>query len=292
MRWMRAVRAYAYPASVVPIVLGSVCAWREAGAFSFPRFILALIAGMLYHTGCNLINDYSDHRLGVDRPGTLGGSGVLLDGSMRPREIAAGAAACLAAGTLIGIYFILLHGLPMALLGAAGLLGAILYSAPRCGAKYHALGEPLVFLMMGPGMVLGGYLVQAGHVSGRAALASLPVGFLVAAILQANDTRDIADDRAAGIRTISIRLGPAGARALHGALVLAAYTTLCALVAGGVVPRAALLALLSLPIAAGQLRAFRRFRAEKDGRLADEPRRAALLHLVFGLLMSLGVALG
>lgn len=290
--WTRAVRAYAYPASVVPVTLGCVYARYETGAFLWTHYILALIAGMLYHTACNLINDYYDHKLGVDREGTYGGSGVLQEALMTPREIAMGAAACLCAGTVIGLYFIALYGLPMFLLGAAGLLGAVGYSGTRYGAKYHALGEPLVFLMMGVGMVLGGYLVQTGTLSMKALLVSLPVAFLVAAILQANDTRDISDDRAAGIGTIAIILGPTGSRVFYSALLFAPYATLCVLAADGVVPLAALLALVSLPLAIGLHRTAWRFRAEKDEGLMRAPHRTALLHLAFGLLMVAGVIIG
>jgi 1,4-dihydroxy-2-naphthoate octaprenyltransferase len=244
---------------------------------------------MLYHTGCNLLNDYYDHAYGVDREGGYGGSGLLQEGLMTPREFAAGAVACLAVGSLVGLYFIVLYGWLMVIIGGAGLLGAVFYSATRCGAKYNALGEPLVFVMMGVGMVLGSYLVQTGSLTVRAFLVSLPISFLVAAILQANDTRDIADDRASGIRTLSILLGPTGARAFYSALIFAPYVTLCGLVIGGVLPWMALIAVLSLPIAARLHRTVWTFRAEKDDRLAGTAARTAQLHLVFGLLMSLGI---
>ncbi len=46
------------------------------------------------------------------------------------------------------------------------------------------------------------------------------------AILQANDTRDLADDRAGGIRTLSILLGPSGARGFCDILLFAPYVAL------------------------------------------------------------------
>lgn len=290
--WGVAVRAYAYPASIVPVLLGGVYAWYECGRFLPGHFILALLAGMLYHTGCNLLNDYFDYRYGVDREEAFGGSGVLVRGLMTPRQIALGAWACLVAGSLVGFYFVCLYGIPVLALGAAGFIGAVFYTATPCGLKYHALGEPLVFLTMGVGMVLGGCVTQGVGVSLRACAVSLPVAFLVAAILQANDTRDIAGDRASGVRTLSVLLGPGGARAFYYLLLLAAYVSLAGLVGRGVVPRASLLSLLSLPLAWRLCARFRAFPGENDERLAPAVQGTAVLHLAFGLLMTAGIALG
>ena len=290
--WCIAVRAYAYPASVVPILLGSVYAWFVTGMFYWGNFILALIAGMLYHTGCNLINDYYDFKSGVDREETFGGSGVLLSGEMAPREIAIGASVCLIAGSLIGIYFVLLYGLQILAIGVAGLLGAVFYTATKFSAKYNALGEPLVFAMMGVGMVAGGYVVQTGSLGWNAVWVSLPAAFLVAAILQANDTRDIADDRESGIKTIATLLGPAGARSFFSFLVFSSYVSLGILALTGVVPWTALAAVVSLPMALSLHRLFRTFCVEKHERLTFAPHRTAQLHLIFGLLMSFGIIAG
>lgn len=290
--WGVAVRAYAYPASIVPVLLGSVYAWYEREPFLPGHFLLALFAGMLYHTGCNLLNDYYDYRYGVDRDEAFGGSGVLVKGLMTPRQIALGAWACLAAGSLVGFYFVCRYGVPVLAIGAAGFLGAVFYTATPCGLKYHALGEPLVFLTMGVGMVLGGFVTQGAGLSVRACAVSLPVAFLVAAILQANDTRDIAGDRASGVGTLSVLLGPRGARLFYYLLLAAAYVSLAGLVAWGAVPRAALLAVLSLPIAWRLCARFRAFPGEADERVAPAVQGTAALHLVFGLLMTAGIAIG
>lgn len=296
--WVVAVRAYAYPASVVPVVLGCAYAWLVTGRFHWGLFLLALLAGTLYHTGCNLINDYYDFKHKVDREGTYGGSGVLLAGKMSPREILAGAYVCLALGTSIGLYFVYyfsaayLLGWPILLLGVAGLLGAVFYTTTPLSAKYAALGEPLVFLMMGVGMVQGGYFIQAATLSWNAVWISLPVGFIVTAILQANDTRDIADDRQAGIRTLAILLGPTGARALLSILLFAPYVTVLLLALLKVAPYSVLLPWLTLPLALQLHQLHWRERAERSGKLRHTPEKTAKLHLAFGLLLSLGVVLG
>ncbi|MCH7472931.1 prenyltransferase, partial [bacterium] len=177
-----AARAFAFPASIVPIVLGTVYAWYAGHVFNWGMFVWALLAGMLYHTGCNLINDYYDHKQGLDREDTYGGSGVLVSKAMTPGEVLRSGYAFLALGTLIGLYFIyhfhthpetpFPYGWPILAIGAAGLSAAILYTATPLSAKYNALGVPLVFTMMGPGMVLGAYFVQAGTQDWRPLLIS------------------------------------------------------------------------------------------------------------------------
>ena len=296
--WSIAVRPFAYPASIVPVVLGSVYAWFAGSAFHWPHFILALIAGMLYHSGCNLVNDYYDYKSGVDREGTFGGSGMLVGGTMTPRQIAIGAAVALGLGTLIGLYF-LWHfssqyplGWPLLAIGAAGLLGTIFYTATPANAKYNALGEPLVFTMMGVGMVLGAYFVQAGTLSWQAFFISLPIAFTVAAILQANDTRDIADDRQSGITTISTLAGATGARWFYTFLLVAPYLTIVVLVLTRVAPWPALVALITLPLAIKLLMLFWRVRDERHDALAMTDAMTAQLHMGLGLLLSIGVILG
>jgi hypothetical protein len=58
------------------------------------------------------------------------------------------------------------------------------------------MGELTVFIFMGPAIVLGAYYVMALQFSAAALWASLPIGFLVAGILQANNLRDIDSQRA------------------------------------------------------------------------------------------------
>lgn len=290
--WVRAVRAYSYPASIVPVALGAAFAWYQTGRFAIGLFVLTLLAGLLYQTGCNLLNDYYDHRYGVDREGTFGGSGVLVAKALAPHQVFLAGAGCLVAGSLIGLWFVRLHGWPLVAIGAAGFLGAVFYTATPASAKYNALGAPLVFLMMGVGMVLGSYLIQAGSLTASAAWVSLPVGFLVTAILHANDTRDIADDRASRIRTLSILVGPTAARAIFSALLAAAYASVVALALFGVAPWTVLFVLATTPIAWKLHRLFWDVRDEKSARLEGAVERTAQLHLAFGLLMTVGVIVG
>ena len=86
--WLRAIRAPSLTATLMPAVatalLGTLLGWAIAP-------LTALFAGLgvlLVQIGVNLLNDVEDDNRGIDRPGRLGGSGVLQDGSLPPRALA------------------------------------------------------------------------------------------------------------------------------------------------------------------------------------------------------------
>jgi 1,4-dihydroxy-2-naphthoate octaprenyltransferase len=146
---------------------------------------------------------------------------------------------------VIGLYLVVLRGPTIIALGLLGLIGGYGYTAPPLQYKYHALGVPLVFVLMGPLMVAGTYFAITGTWAPQAFVLSVPVGLLVAAILHGNEWRDISEDTRAGIVTLSSRIGREWAHYSYVALVLGAYITLGLSVAFGLLPPATLVAILS-----------------------------------------------
>jgi 1,4-dihydroxy-2-naphthoate octaprenyltransferase len=142
-----------------------------------------------------------------------------------------------------------------------------------------------VFLFFGVLAVNGTVWLQTGGSSTLALLASVPVGCLATAILVINNLRDIPTDARAGKRTLAVRIGAAATRGVYLALVAVAFLfppLLSRLVGPGV-----LLALGALPLALVEARALgRRTGAELNRSLAGTAR----LHLVFGLLLAIGLA--
>ena len=87
---------------------------------------------------------------------------------------------------------------------------------------YYGLGDLTVFLFFGPVAVCGTYYVQALSVSALAAWSSLPMGFLITAILVVNNLRDIETDGAAGTRTLAVRIGEGATRWEYALLLVGA----------------------------------------------------------------------
>ena len=104
--WLQAVRPFAYPASVVPVLVGAMLALSYEGEARWALFPLALICSVLFHTGTNLVSDAADFKRGVDREGTYGSSGVLVAGLLRPEQVFWGGVAAFALGCLLGLAFV------------------------------------------------------------------------------------------------------------------------------------------------------------------------------------------
>ena len=119
----------------------------------------------------------------------------------------------------------------------------LVHTAPPvrlCARK--GLGELAVALAFGPLVVIGAYYVQVQTVSLGAALAGIPVGLLVAAILYINEFPDYEGDKATGKNNLVVVLGRSRARWGYIALLVAAYGLLLAGAGAGFYPRAAAVA--------------------------------------------------
>ena len=283
--WAKAVRAYAYSASVVPIVVGGLYARLEGADFAGLRFWAAVAAGVLMHTAANLWNDYFDFRHGVDRPGGGEGSGVLVRGEMSPGRCFRGAALCAALALAIGLWLAWeTPGWTIEALMALGLAGAAFYSAGPASPKHRAFGEVWVFLFMGVGMTLGGYVVQAGSVSWSAVVAGVPAALPMTALLFANNLRDVRSDRAAGIKTLPMVLSPKASRLVLAGLLWGPYALTGAMVACRRLPAATLAILLAVPAAVVWQREARK-EPVGDALVVG----AARLHLFFGAAFAAGL---
>ncbi len=290
--WFRAVRPFAYPASIIPVILGTSLAYLD-GSFSLFLFMLTLIGGILLHTGTNLANDYFDYINGIDTIDSHGSSGVLVNSLLKPKQIFRGAIIALSLVIPIGIYLTILRGPWLMIIGIVGLLGGYFYTAEPVGYKYHGLGAPIVFLLMGPLMVIGPYFVQTGSFDILVLLASLPVGCLVSAILYANEYRDIKHDRSFGIISPSILLGRNKAKYIYYLLVGGAYFVVAYMVMSSLLSGWALLTLITIPVALKPVRAIEAAAKEEESpELPIIDVLTAQLHLQFGLLFVLGITLG
>jgi 1,4-dihydroxy-2-naphthoate octaprenyltransferase len=80
-------------------------------------------------------------------------------------------------------------------------------------------------------------------------VASVVMGLLAAAILVANNLRDIPTDEAAGKRTLAVRIGDGATRRLYVTLVALAFAVLLLGVAAGWLPPWSALGLVAAPLA-------------------------------------------
>ncbi len=290
--WLEIGRPFSWTASVVPVLVGSALAWKD-GAFSWPIFLAVLLASVALQAGTNVINELYDVKNRVDTLESPRASRALVEGRLTEREAFWGGLALFGFVALVGLWLVALRGLPMLVLGVVGMLGGYFYTAPPFQYKYRALGVPLVFLLMGPLMVIGAYYALSGRYSDQALLASLPVGFLVAAILHANDVRDVDDDARTGFATLSTLVGQVTAAHLYVAMLALAYLVVVVLVALRALPLWSLATLLVLPLAYGAVQTMEHGVRTSGGmaQLARIDQATAQIHLLFGLLLALAFVL-
>jgi 1,4-dihydroxy-2-naphthoate octaprenyltransferase len=284
------LRPFAYTASAIPVLAGGALAVVDS-RFSWLPFLAALAAGMLLHSGTNVINEIYDVRKGIDKITSPRASHAVLKGRVSERGAYAFALALFVAASAIGAYLVALRGPAIIALGLLGLVAGYTYTAPPFQYKYRALGVPVVFLMMGPLMVVGSYFAITATWDAHALVLSLPVGLLVAAILHGNEWRDISEDTRAGIVTLSSRLGRDWAHYGYLGLVLGAYVTLALAVAVRWLPPTAAIAVLSLPFLAQVVRSAELGATGQARAIAMIDLQTARLHFAFGLLLVGGLLL-
>ena len=281
---LKAARAQFFSVSLIPVMLAAALAKKDGFSFHRPAFFAFSLAVILMHSGANLINDYYDFRKGVDKPGAHGSGCALTQGLLSPRRARVCSYLCFLAAFIPGVFLAALRGSVLMFFGFAGFLGGYGYTGRPFGFKYLALGEVLVFLLLGPLLVVSGYFAFSGRLSLSAAYVSLPAGLLAAAILHSNNLRDMRPDREAGINTMALWLGLRGAKTEYYLLLASSFLCIPVMCFLGVVPPAAFLTWLTLPAAVSCALSVRNAEAGQSAGIANIDVRTAGLHLAFGLI--------
>ncbi|MYD09688.1 MAG: 1,4-dihydroxy-2-naphthoate octaprenyltransferase [Chloroflexi bacterium] len=287
--WYLALRPRVFTATYAPLGLAGIVA-LEDGVFAAAIFLLALAGTLLLQSAANLINEYADYRRGADRLKEAGQGMTIKRKILAPRSVLYGAVLATAAGCAIGLYLLSQSGPLLWLIGMGGVFVAVTYTAGPFPLAYNGLGEIAVAIFMGPAIIIGAYYVMSPAVSaariGELGLISLPIAFMVAAILHANNIRDMDADRAVNKRTLAVIFGIRFARAEFVFLVIGAFAAQTFVIALGLLPVHTLLTLITLPEALRLIHIFNTSRAVPL--LHQAQGRTAKLHGQFGLLMVVG----
>jgi 1,4-dihydroxy-2-naphthoate octaprenyltransferase len=290
--WVQAVRVFSFTASIVPCLVGTMFALllspKTAMWYLVPFIFLSCI---FMQAATNLISDYFDYKKGVDDNDTYGGSRVLVNKILQPEQVKTGAIVFFVLAFIAGLPIILARGEMVLYLGLTGILGGYLYTGWPIGYKYFALGDFFVFALMGPLMVIGTFYALTGAYNPTVSWASLPIGFLVVGILQANNMRDITHDKRAKIKTLANVLGAGFAKGEYLFLVIGAYIIVVGLVIFKVLSPWSLIVLLSLPPAIKNINQIKGLTAEDSAKIATLDVQTAQLHLLFGVLLSVSLLL-
>ncbi len=290
--WINALRLWSLTAATIPVLVGSALAWNE-GCFSWQIFVLTMLSGWSLQVAVNLLNTYGDFRSGVDQRKNKATCAVLINGMFTPNEILISAISFVVAGALLGVWAAYLSSWVLLLFALPGVLGVIGYTTGT-NYKYAGAGVPVVFLLMGVVMVMAAYYAHSTAFSWGAFVVSLPVALLVAVILHGNDLRDFESDGAVGIKTTALQLGLSRGKILFCVMHAFAYLAIVVGVVCGMFSSWVLLTVLAAPISFKVCRTC--MTSFRPG--AELPDAQSLVvvsvqaHLLFGILLSIGLVIG
>lgn len=275
------------PAAIVPVLVGSATALAVQQQFHVGAFGAALVASLLIQIGTNFANDLFDFKRGADTEERTGPVRVTTAGLVTPKQMARATVIVFALAFLVGMYLVYLRGWPVLAIGVAAIVCGVLYTAGPWPLAYHGLGDVFSFAFFGVVAVVGTHFVHTGTTDLLAWTASIPVGFLVTAILVVNNLRDIPTDRETGKRTLAVRLGDRGTRWQYVLMLAGSYVVPTALWLFGAAGPSVL-----LPWVSGLL-AYNLMKTVLGGAhgtaLNPVLGGTGRLHLVYGLLWAVGL---
>ncbi len=225
-----ATRPKFFTASVLPVLVGTAWAGAAEHAFNGRTLILALVATVLAQAATNVYNDVSDDLNGTDPANTghiypyTGGSRFIQNGVLSRAQMFRLAVVLAVLTLAFGGWLTLLRGSGVLMLGLVGVALGLFYSHPAVQLSGRGSGELACAIGLGALPVAGAAWLQAGQVAPGVWLLATIVSVWVCLILLINEIPDNVADAAAGKRTLAVRLGEGGTRALYRALTLLALT--------------------------------------------------------------------
>ena len=233
-KWLIATRSGVTIVTFYTCAIGGLLAWRDGFLHPLPWLIVTLGLFIAHGTN-NLLNDYTDFTRGVDTDNyfrTQYGVHPLVQGFWTKKQqitwfVISGALA-FASGIFALIYT---HfSLEIILLFTFGALVLLFYTWPL---KHIALGELCIFLIWGPIMASGVYLVLARGMADSvwaAALAAVPFGLSVVSINIGKHIDKSAEDKRKDVGTLPVVIGEKAARMLNMIVLIAIYLVILYLV--------------------------------------------------------------
>jgi 1,4-dihydroxy-2-naphthoate octaprenyltransferase len=247
--WLRAIRIRFLLASVIAVTNGlAIAYWKYAGID--PLYAILTYIGVVFlHASVDLLNDYWDHKRGIDsatkRTRFSGGTGVLPENLLTPRAVYIAGIIFLVLGASIGAYFVAIRGITIAVILSFAVVAIYFYSTRIVNA---GLGE-LFVAIKGAMIVLGTLYVQNAVLEPTALYVGAIVGILSATVLFINSFPDYEADRSKGRRTLVIMLGRKTASAIFPIFIIAAYALIAVGIFLGFTKIYSLICFASIPFA-------------------------------------------
>ena len=226
-KWLIATRSGVTTVTIYSSAIAGLLAWRS-GHFAWLPWIIVTLGLFLAHGTNNLLNDYTDFSRGIDKDNyfrTQYGVHPLVQGFWTRRQQITWFLVSGVLAFLSGIYALFYTGFAPVVIGlfAFGALVLLFYTWPL---KYLGLGELAIFLIWGPILVTGVYIVLSGGSTENiwnVVLAGVPFGLSVVSINLGKHIDKSAEDRKKGVGTLPVRIGEKAARYVNMAVIVLIY---------------------------------------------------------------------
>ena len=246
--WLRIIRIRFLLASVIAVSLGLVINWWQTGTIEIFDAILIMCGVLSLHASVDLLNDYWDFKRGIDtatqRTKMSGGTGVLPEGLLKPKQVYAAGIIFLIAGAAIGAYFVFTDGIIIGLILAFAVLSVYFYST-----KIVDWGLAEIFIVIkGTMIVIGTCFIQTTQITESAILGGIVVGILSSFVLFITSFPDHDADKAKGRKTLVINLGKQKACSLFWVFPIIFYSVSIFAIIIEVFPIYCLIILSTIPL--------------------------------------------
>jgi len=246
--WLRVIRVRFLLASIIAVSVGMALHWSQNGSIDYLDLILTFAGVMALHASVDLLNDYWDFKRGIDTKTTRtkmsGGTGVLPEGLLKPSSVYRAGVAFLIIGSLIGSYFVMTHGILIAIILGFAILSIYFYSTKIVDS---GLGEFFV-AVKGSMIVIGTFFIQSGEVNIESILTGIVIGTLSSLVLFIASFPDHDADKSKGRKTLVIVVGKKKAIKLFWIFPLISYVVILIGVSVSLFPVLSLITLLSFPL--------------------------------------------
>jgi 1,4-dihydroxy-2-naphthoate octaprenyltransferase len=205
--WLRAIRIRFLLASIIAVSTGLAISWWTGNSIAIFDAILTFLGVLALHASVDLLNDYWDFKRGIDsktvKTKMSGGSGVLPEGLLDPKQVYRAGIIFLIIGALIGTYFVVTDGIIIGVILAFAILSIYFYST-----KIVNWGLAEVFVAIkGTLIVIGTCYIQTSQINESIILGGIVVGVLSSFVLFITSFPDYDIDKAKGRKTLVISLG-------------------------------------------------------------------------------------
>lgn len=286
--WALATRPKTLTASIIPVVAGTALAYSTGAPIDWTIPVLALLVAFCIQIATNLINDALDFKKGADTAERLGPTRVTQSGLLSSEQVLAAGITLLVLALIFGLPLIFFGGVSIGVLLVVSLICAYIYTGGPFPLAYYGFGDLFVLLFFGLASTTAVFYLQTGFINLLPLLAGLQIGCLATVLIAINNLRDYQGDAKANKRTLAVRFGKRFSRYEITLLLLIPFILSLLWLALGYLS-AALLPLLTFPIA---IYLAYRISTTEPGKIYNKFLAvAALLHLSFGLLLTVGFLL-